>query len=112
MIKFNHIPKCEYHLHCTKLYMIIQTERYIIQRKLHERARRTKSCAVIGYSREQKGAILPTQDCQFCSHNNVSPTPKQNIFRNSKKSEVTYEMFHLRNGQYLASVHPIRDARG
>ena len=42
----------------------------------------------------QDGAILPTRDSPFCSHNNISPKSKrvhesflsQNIFRDSKKN--------------------------
>ena len=56
-------------------------------------AKRAKSRAVIGYLGGHDGVILLTQDCPFCSRNNILPKSKQlyesflsqNIFRNSKK---------------------------
>ena len=63
-----------------------------IDGKHRERAKWTKSRAVIGYPSGQDGAILPARDCPFCSRNNISPKSKQmhdsflsqNIFRDSK----------------------------
>ena len=43
---------------------------------LRERARWTKSHAVIGYPRGQDGAILPARHCTFCSWNNISHKSK------------------------------------
>ena len=48
---------------------------------------------MIDYPRGQDGAILPAQDCPFCSRNKISPKSKglhasflsQNIFQVSKK---------------------------
>ena len=49
---------------------------------------------MIGYRSGQDGAILPAQDCPFCSRNKIWPKSKragarkfslQNIFRDSKK---------------------------
>ena len=42
---------------------------FVIHGKLRERARGTKSRAVIGYPSGQDGTILPARDCPFCSRN-------------------------------------------
>ena len=84
----------------------------LINGKLRERARCGELCVLIGYPSGQGGAILPAQDCPFCSCNKITPKSKQvhesfhsqNIFRDSKKIFFLFDVRVDKNVSCLSSL--------